>query len=203
MRTRNEILRDVEELILVELKATLRYRETRSSDASWAAVGARIALLPLLQEAEELRDLYLLLWIERTFMISELEGIAHDPDNIKSLRAGIRQVDAALVMLDRVRNPSEYQRVAFYYTLSQDLIGKSGLPKDAAHKFFGSHRTRLLNMKSDRNEKEETALLKLRIGYTWLARKLYIELQQQALAASEVREPAKPYRVERKVKLVA
>ena len=188
----NEIFNAVEWQILSELRAIADYRKTRSSESSWSIFRARSNLLPLLQEVAGLRDIGLLLDIERAFMKTELDHIAYDPDNINSLRTGIRQVDAAAIMLDCVRDPVEYRRVHFYYNLSQDLLDKSDLPRDAAHKFFGSHRARLLNSKKGQNDPEKSALLKARISYIRQAKKDYMELQRQALAVPEVREQVPP-----------
>ena len=203
MRTPSEIYSDVHELVHEEMRATVHYRETRSSKSSRLIVSIRAALLPLLREAASLRDIDLLLNIERAFMELELEHIAHARKNISSLSTGIQQIDAAVTMLGYVRKPDKYQEIATYYTLSQDLLPHSNLPKDAAHKFFGSHRTRLGNAETGPLEKEQTALLDARSRNVRLARELYIELQRHALAASEIRESAKPYKPERKLRLAA
>ena len=192
MRLAVEINDDVQDLINSEISAIGVHRKTKSSESAWNMAKARVDLLPLLQEAAGLRDIRLLLDIERTFMELDLNRIAYDPDNINSLRMGIRQVDAAAIMLDCVRDPVEYRRVYFYYNLSQDLLDKSDLPRDAAHKFFGSHRARLLNSKKGQNDPEKSALLKARISYIRQAKKDYMELQRQALAVPEVREQVPP-----------
>ena len=133
----------------------------------------------------------LLLDIERAFMELELEHIAHARKNISSLNAGIRQINAAIKMLDYVRNPAVYRWAGVLYGLSEDLVRE--LPKDAAHKFFGSHRTRLGNVETAPLDESQTALMDARNDNVKLARKLYIEMQRQALAVFEVREPARPY----------
>ena len=122
--------------------------------------------------------------------------------------AGIRQIEAALAMLGYVRDPDVYQWAGVFYALSEELV--HGLPKDAAHKFFVSHGTRLGNVETGPLEESQTALLEVRGDNVRLARKLYIELQEDALAASEarsplpeVREPAKPYAPERKHRMAA
>ena len=192
MRSPDEVYDNVWTLINTEMGAIVSYRKTKSSESSWIMAEVRLGLLPLLQEATGLKDISLLLRIERAFMTLELEQIAYDPDNINSLRMGIRQVDAAAIMLDCVRDPVEYRRVHFYYNLSQDLLDKSDLPRDAAHKFFGSHKAKLLNSKKGQNDPEKSALLKARISYIRQAKKDYMELQRQALAVPEVREQVPP-----------
>ena len=193
MRASYKIYGDVHESVSAEMRATVDFRKTWSSKFARAMVKARTDLLPLLQEAAELRDIDLLLDIERDFMELELDHIAHARKNISSLNAGIRQIDAAIIMLGYVRYPAVYRWVGICYALSQDLIPNSDLPKDAAHKFFGSHRTRLGNVETGPLDESQTVLLDARNDNIKLARKLYIEMQRQALTVSEVREPARPY----------
>ena len=208
MRTSGAIFKDVEERIFTEMMATADFRRTRSSRADGQVLEARADLLSLLHEAAGLRDINLLLDIERAYMRHELNHIAHAKKNIASLNAGIRQIEAALAMLDYVRDPDVYQWAGVFYALSEELV--HGLPKDAAHKFFVSHGTRLGNVETGPLEESQTALLEVRGDNVRLARKLYIELQEDALAASEarsplpeVREPAKPYAPERKHRMAA
>ena len=210
MRTPNEIYDDVHEQIRTEMRATADFRRTLANEFARAMVGARADLLPLLREAAGLRDIDLLLDIERDFMALELDHIAHDEKHIASLNRGIRQVDAAVAMLERARDPDRYREIGFCYTLSEDLIHPLNLPKDAVHKFFGSHRTRFGNKRSVGLDESQTDLLDARSDNMGLARKIYVELQRQALAAPEVREstleirePAKPYMPERKLRLAA
>ena len=201
MRASYKIYDDVHELIYMEMRATANFRKTLSSEYARAMVEARTDLPPLLREAAGLRDIHLLLDIERAFMELELEHIAHARKNISSLNAGIRQIDAAIKMLDYVRNPAVYRWAGVLYGLSEDLVHK--LPKDAAHKFFGSHSTRLGNVETGPLDESQTALMDARNDNVKLARKLYIEMQRQALAVSEVREPAQPYAPEPEQRRVA
>ena len=193
MRVSDRIYARVHALITREMRTTVHYRRTRSSESARDMVKARVDLLPPLREATMLRDIDLLLDIEWAFMRLELEHIAHARKNITSLNAGIEQIDAAVTMLGYVRDPDKYREIASYYTLSRDLVRHSDLPKDAAYKFFGSHGTRLDNVETAPLEEEQTALLDVRRANVKLAQKLYIELQRQALAEPEVREHAKPY----------
>ena len=187
MRPSDAIFDDVEWLVFTEMGATMDFRRARSSEADRQVLEARADLLPLLREAAGLRNIDLLLDIERTFMELELMHIAHARKNISSLNAGIRQIAAASAMLGYVRNPEVYRWAGVFYTLSEDLV--RDLPKDAAQKFFGSHRTRLGNVETGPLEASQTALLDARSDNMRLARDLYEELQRQALATSEVREP--------------
>ena len=203
MRVSTEIYEDVCEMISTEMRDIVRHRLTGSKKLFWKIAEARSNLLVLLKEAADSRDSRLLLQIEREFMRLDLDHIAHARENIRRLRAGIRQIDRAIPMLDYVDNPSGYRWAGIFYTLSEDLVGNSGLPKDAMHRFFASHKTRLENIRSGSDHQNKTALLQARESNMDLAKELYMELQRRALVAPEIREPAMLYRVEQQCKLVA
>ena len=202
MRTSEEIFRDVEESIITEVLSNADFRETFSGESGKATAEARIDLLPLLQEAADLRDIVLLLEIELTFPETELEHLIHTKESLDSFNLAIRQIRAALTMLKHVRVPDEYRWAEAFFTLPKNITAQ-GLPKDEAHQCFISHESRLRNLLKEPPGKERAALLKGRIANIKLAKDIYTDLQRQALAASSVREPAKPYRVERKPRQAA
>ena len=187
MRTRDEIFEGVKRLITTEVQATANYHETWSGESGMVAATARVGLLPLLREAAELRDIELLLEIERTFLETELEYLVHTRESLGSFNLAIRQMRAALAMLDHVRAPADYQWAEAHFTLPTNLV--NGLPKDEAHEFFSSHRSRLGNALKIPPEKSKANLLNARISNIRLARDIYMDMQRQALAAFEVREP--------------
>ena len=202
MRTSDEILNDAEDLIITEVLNDADFRKTRSSESCGATTKARTSLLPLLQEAAELRNINLLLEIEQTFLKAKLEHLVHTKESHESYNMAIRQIRAAFVMLNHVRIPDEYRWAKVYFTLPENITD-SGLPKDEAHRFFASHQTRLRNLLKEPPEEEKAALLNARSSNVRLVRDIYMELQRQALAVSEVREPTKPYKSERKLRLAA
>ena len=196
MRTLEDIFRDVRALIATEVRNNARFRETFSGKSGRATARARIDILPLL------RDIVLLLNIELTFWETELKHLIHTKESLASFNLAIRQLRAALTMLKHVRVPDEYRWAEAYFTLPKNLTAR-GLPKDEAHQCFISNQSRLRNLLKEPPGKERAALLKGRIANLKLAKDIYTGLQRQALAASAVREPAKPYRVERKPRQVA
>ena len=202
MRTSEEIFKDVEESIITEVLSNARFRETFSGKSGRATAKARIDLLPLLREAAGLRDIVLLLNIELTFPETELEHLVHTKESLASFNLAIRQIRAALTMLKHVRAPDDYRWAEAYFTLPDNLTAQ-GLPKDEAHQCFVSHESRLRNLLKEPPGKERAALIKGRIANIKLAKDIYTDLQRRALAASAVREPAKPYRVERKPRQAA
>ena len=206
MRTSKEIFRSADNLIAAEVLSNADFRKTFSGESGRATAEARIDLLPLLREAAGLRDIVLLLNIELTFWEMELEHLVHTRESLDSFNLAIRQTihqrKAALTMLKHVRVPDEYRWAEAYFTLPKNLTAR-GLPKDEAHQCFISHESRLRNLLKLPPEKERAALLKSRIANIKLAKDIYTDLQRRALAASAVREPAKPYRVERKPRQAA
>ena len=203
MRGSTEIYDDVYKTIITEMNAIVRHRKTGSEKLFWEIDEARSSLLSLLKESAKTRDLRLLLQIEREFMQLDLDHIAHARENIWRLRAGLRQIDKAIPMLDYVITPDEYRLAEIYFSLSEELVGNSGLPKDAMHRFFASHKTRLENIRSGSDHQNKTAMLRARSDNMALAKELYMELQRRALAAPDIREPAMLYRVEQQRKLAA
>ena len=202
MRTSKEIFRSADNLIAAEVLSKANFRKTFSGKSGRATARARIDLLPLLKEAADLRDIFLLLEIELTFLKTELKHLIHTKESLDSFNLAIRQLRAALTMLKHVRVPDEYRWAEAYFTLPKNITAQ-GLPKDEAHQCFISHESRLRNLLKEPPGKERAALLKGRIANIKLAKDIYTDLQRRALAASAVREPAKPYRVERKPRQAA
>ena len=202
MRTSEEIFREVVKLITAEVQNNASFRETFSGESGRATAEARIDILPLLKEAAGLRDIDLLLNIELTFWETELKRLIHTKESLDSFNLALRQVRSALAMLKHVRVPDEYRWAEAYFTLPKNITAQ-GLPKDEAHQCFISNQSRLRNLLKEPPGKERAALLKGRIANLKLAKDIYTDLQRQALAASAVREPAKPYRVERKPRQAA
>ena len=201
MGVQKTLLEQASPLITTEAVATAEFRRTRSSEADRQALEAKAALLPLLREAAELRDLDLLLSIEWSHLETELMYLAHTKESLESFTKAVWQIRAAFVMLEYVKDPDIYQWVSHVLTLSETFI--YGLPKDAAHEFFTSHTPRLRNMLKLPPEKEKADLINARIDNIKLAQSIYTELQREALEAAEVRETAKPYTAEQKLEQVA
>ena len=187
MRTSDGIYREVRLLVTAEALATRTPQGGTRQGESDKAV-ARAALLPLLREAAGLRDIDLLLWVEQAFLEIELEHLDHTSESLASFNKAIRQVGAAIVLLDHVRVPDEYRWTEVHFTLPENLVG--GLPKDEAHQFFASHGARMGNALKLPPEADKAALINARIDNLKLARDIYEDLQRRALTASEIREPS-------------
>ena len=117
--------------------------------------------------------------IEKVFLQNELTFVASSPAMISSLNTAIKELDAALNLLEKVRNPNTYKDLAAVYTLSKNQI--RGLPRDEARQFFKSHQVRLRNLDKGRLSDSERDVLSTRIDNIKSAERLYEQLQEQAL----------------------
>ncbi len=124
-------------------------------------------------------DAWKILDIERIFLENELTFVASSPAMISSLNTAIRELDAALNLLEKVRNPNTYKELAAVYTLGKNQI--RGLPRDEARQFFKSHQVRLRNLDKGRLSDSERDVLSSRIDNIKSAERLYEQLQEQAL----------------------
>ena len=200
MRTSDKIYREVRRLATMEALAT-GPSQGRAGLGEFDKTAARADLLPLLREAAGLRDIDLLLRVEQAFLEIELVHLVHTRESMASFNKAVRQVRAAIAMLDHVRVPDEYRWTRVHFTQPENLV--NGLPKDEAHGFFASHGARLGNTLKMPPEEDKAALINARISNIKLARDIYMDLQRHALAASEIREPARPYKSERKLQKAA
>ena len=117
--------------------------------------------------------------IERIFLQNELTFVASSPAMISSLNTAIKELDAALNLLEKVRNPNTYKELAAVYTLGKNQI--RGLPRDEARQFFKSHQVRLRNLDKGRLSDSERDVLSSRIDNIRSGERLYEQLQEQAL----------------------
>ena len=200
MRSPNEIFEDAKRLITMEALATTT-PQGEMGLSEFDRVAARSGLLPLLQEAAELQNIDLLLRIEYAFLEIGLVHLVHTRESMASFNKAVRQMRAAIAMLDHVRVPDEYRWTRVHFTQPENLV--NGLPKDEAHGFFASHGARLGNTLKMPPEEDKAALINARISNIKLARDIYMDLQRHALATSEIGEPAKPYKPERKLQKAA
>ena len=200
MRTPEDIFNDAERLITMEALATTTPQDRTGPGESDKAT-VRADLLPLLREVAGLRSIDLLLRIELAFLEIELVHLVHTRESLASFSKAIRQTRAAIAMLDHVRVPDEYRWTKVHFTQPENLV--NGLPKDEAHGFFASHGARLGNTLKMPPEEDKAALINARISNIKLARDIYMDLQRHALAASEIREPARPYKSERTLRKAA
>ena len=187
-------------MIRQEVRATRGFQTWRTQKRSIATAGrflanacdARAKLLPLLSEAAALRDIELILRIERGFLAEELGHLAKRPRKVSSLNMALDQLDAAMNLLPITKGKSGYS-ADLYFTLARNRV--YGMPKDEVQQFFISHITRLHNLDGGRFEDTEDELHDVRISNIKAAQEVYTELQCRALGLHEARQEVAPYLV--------
>ena len=133
----------------------------------------------MLLAAARFGDAGKILKIEQVLLQNELTFVASSPAMISSLNTAIKELDAALKLLEKVKSPKTYQELAAGYTLDKNQI--RGLPRDEARQFFKSHQVRLRNLDKGRLSDSERDVLSTRIDNIKSAERLYEQLQEQAL----------------------
>jgi len=133
------------------------------------------------QEARASADPQAMLLSEYTFITQELQFCEKtDKDSIDSLTKAIQSFDDAFLALQAVEEPA--------YKISDKTYPRNGtyrvngLPKDAFHIAFISHKTRLQNiLRAPGIDPIEKTLLKQRFANLSAAQSGYIEKQKKAL----------------------
>ena len=143
----------------------------------------RAALLEISREGETEH----ILEAERILLVQEQEHLAGSQAMASSLDNAIKELDAALSTLERVRDPDAYQSVADSFSLDKNRVG--GLPRDEARQFFRSHLARLGNLDKGRLSDSERDVLKARMFNIRTAEHQYKKLQEQALGIEGRRGP--------------
>ena len=133
----------------------------------------------MLLATARLGDAEKILKVEQVLLQKELTLVASSSAMTSSLNTAIQELDAALKLLEKVKSPKAYQKLAAGYTLDKNQI--RGLPRDEARQFFKSHQVRLRNLDKGRLSDSERDVLSTRIDNIKSAERLYEQLQEQAL----------------------
>jgi len=134
------------------------------------------------QEAQASADPQAMLLSEYTFITQELQFCEKtDKHSINSLTKAIQSFDDAFLALQAVVEPA--------YKISEKTYPHNGayrvngLPKDAFHTAFISHKTRLQNiLRAPGIDPIEKALLKQRFANLSTAQKAYVEKQKKVFS---------------------
>ena len=131
-----------------------------------------------------------LLELERMLLVQEREHLAGSVAMATSLGNAIKELDIALEVVERVRDPVLYKReIDGAFSLDKNRVG--GLPRDEARQFFRSHLARLGNLDKGRLSDSERDVLKARMFNIRAAEHQYRKLQEQALGIEGGRDPGK------------
>ena len=184
------------EALLADLNAGLHAEQSaydiayRQNDLNATVKGEALAelqaaqynLLQGLQVVGMKGDIETLLLAEKLILENEKEFYADTSVMTSSLDQALKEIDAAMILVGKVREPTGYKTVTDdYYRL--DRVRIKGLPKDLARTFFMSHHSRLTNLEKARVGRMDKQLIKARKKNLNQARTNYISLQEHALTA--------------------
>ncbi len=167
----------------LEVLQTRAQNEALKKDIRETRTDQRAALLEISREGETEH----ILEAERILLVQEQEHLVGSQAMASSLNIAIKELDAALSTLERVRDPDAYQSVADSFSLDKNRVG--GLPRDEARQFFRSHLARLGNLDKGRLSDSERDVLKARMFNIRTAEHQYKKLQEQALGIEGRRGP--------------
>ncbi len=155
----NYYLDKAHELFLLEQRALRNLSRVEQAET---VDKAQTKLKNFLVEVSTTRDIDTLFQVEKALLTNELEYYSDTPAMTSSLTAAIKEIDAAIVMLGAVRDPSTYQHFnSTLYTLPKTRKGE--LPLDPARMFFASHLSRLQNLEKSRTSNNEKSVIAARI----------------------------------------
>ena len=139
--------------------------------------------LSAFKEAQATADPQIIILVEYTFLIQELQFCdKSDKDSLSSLTQAIQMFDDAFLVLKAVEKP-EYKIVDIAIPHHKKFRVGGGFPKDSFHIACISHKTRLQNiLRSPGIDPIEKALLKQCLANLPTAQGGYIEKQKKALA---------------------
>ena len=143
---------------------------------------ARRRLLAHVREVVQGGDLEQIVATEKFIVEGDLSRYANSKAMISSLKNALVEIAAIERHIDIVKNPASYRAVDHVHRLPRNR--KADLPFDEARQALASHRARLANMDKSRLTDEEKELVDARRDAVQSAEKQYIELQEQALAAT-------------------
>ena len=145
---------------------------------------AQRRLSQALQKVGDSGDLETILLAERLVLDNERTYYADTPIMERSLDNALNEIDAALVMVNKIQDRDADKSVTEdYFRSHKSRI--NGLPNDGARQFFKSHRPRIENLGKARSMGLDKALLEVRKNNLNVASGEYIKLQKIALAGPE------------------
>jgi len=125
----------------------------------------------------------LLVELEKQILQIDLTHHANSTAMKGSLKTAINELDIILRHLKVIENPEAYKAVDEAYRLPKNR--QNGLPVDEARQAFKSHFARLVNLDKSRLNDEEKRIIDVRKANINVAKKLYIEKQQQVLGITQ------------------
>ena len=177
-----ELLERVEDRLVTEEAAYLDVMEHGSSISTLHKTQRK--LLQELQKVGASGDLETILLAEVLILKNERRLYADKRVMKSSLDNALNEIEAAMLLVDQVKDPAAYKSVADIYFHSHKVLIR-GLPNDGARLFFKSHDSRLTDLEKARLmgiDKELIGVRKTNLKKAWAN---YIELQKNALVTPE------------------
>lgn len=134
--------------------------------------------LNMWRRINERGDIALLITAEKSVLEQELAEEANSREERASKLAAIAQAEAALDMLDMVREPDKYREAVRTHGARNR---KNGLPIDACREFFDSHISRLSNILKGNEPESKKAIVRQRMDNVVGGRDSYIASQREAI----------------------
>ena len=177
-----ELLERVEDRLVTEEAAYLDVMEHGSSISTLHKTQRK--LLQELQKVGASGDLETILLAEVLILKNERRLYADKRVMKSSLDNALNEIEAAMLLVNQVKDPAAYKSVADIYFHSHKVLIR-GLPNDGARLFFKSHDSRLTDLEKARLmgiDKELIGVRKANLKKAWAK---YTELQENALATPE------------------
>jgi len=171
------LLDEIEDTLSNEEVDVLELRET---EAARKLASRRRKLLSLVRKSTRLRDVGLIVAIERAIVEGDLLRYTNSKRMRGSLTRALEELRAIQTHLDYVTDKTVYAIIDRAHSLPKKRL--NGLPRDDARTALASHISRLGNMDKSRLDEEEKETLNVRLVAVRTLEELYIALQERVSA---------------------
>lgn len=161
------------------LEESFRIEETNQTPEAKNLSDTRKKILNNLKELGKNTDAELIVETEKQILQFDLSHHANSAAMKNSLKNAVNELNVILHHLKVIEDPEAYKAVDEAYSLPKNR--QNGLPVDEARQAFKSHFARLVNLDKSRLNDEEKRIIDVRKANINVAKKLYIEKQQQVL----------------------
>lgn len=167
------------------IEESFRINEISQTVEAKSLSDTRKKLLDGLKTLGKNSDAKLLVEFEKQILQIDLAHHANSTAMKGSLKTAVNELDVILRHLKTIEDPKAYKAVNEAYSLPKNR--QNGLPIDEARQAFKSHFARLVNLDKSRLNDEEKRIIDVRKANINIAKKLYIEKQEQALGIVQSR----------------
>lgn len=166
------------------LEESFRINEINQTPEAKILSNTRKKILNSLKDLGKSDDAKLIVEAEKQILQIDLTHHANSAAMKSSIKTAVNELDVILRHLKVIENPEAYKAVNEAYSLPKNR--QTGLPVDEARQAFKSHFARLVNLDKSRLNDEEKRIIDVRKANINVAKKLYIEKQQQVLGITQL-----------------